>query len=79
MCFVQSVIMLQEFSHKERGLQLIKQLISTRQATMWFTLYQLGSALLILPAALAGISKQDAWISVVVAIGLFLSFSPVYI
>ncbi|KQX44666.1 GerAB/ArcD/ProY family transporter [Paenibacillus sp. Root444D2] len=58
---------------------MIKQLISTRQATMWFTLYQLGSALLILPAALAGISKQDAWISVVVAIGLFLSFSPVYI
>lgn len=54
------------------------QQISTRQATMWFTLYQLGSALLILPAALAGMSKQDSWLAVLVALGVFFAFCFVY-
>lgn len=53
--------------------------ITQRQATMWFTLYQLGSALLILPSSLAAYSKQNAWLSVLLTMLIFIVLSPLFI
>ncbi|WP_127530365.1 GerAB/ArcD/ProY family transporter [Paenibacillus kobensis] len=56
-----------------------KPSLTVRQATMWFTLSQLGSALLILPASLANIAKQDAWLAIFVALAGYLLMSPLHI
>jgi spore germination protein (amino acid permease) len=42
--------------------------LTVRQMTMWFILYQLGSAFLVLPSNLASIAKQDAWLSLFLVI-----------
>lgn len=55
------------------------QQLTVRQATMWFILFQLGSAFLLLPRVLTRIAKQDAWLSVLLAIGAFLLLVPIYL
>lgn len=57
---------------------MIVQQLTVRQAAMWFILFQLGSAFLLLPKLLAGTAKQDAWLSVLLAIGAFLLLLPLY-
>ncbi|WJH32440.1 spore germination protein [Paenibacillus sp. CC-CFT747] len=52
--------------------------ITPRQATLWFILYQVGSAILVLPSTLATVAKQDAWLAVVAALGLHLLWFPLY-
>lgn len=56
-----------------------KPVITSRQATMWFTLNQLGSALLVLPSSLTSFAKQDAWLCIPLAIAAFLAISPLFI
>jgi spore germination protein KB len=46
---------------------------------MWFCLYQTGSAMLILPSSLATTAKQDAWMSIPLAIAMFLVISTLYL
>ncbi|QAY65856.1 GerAB/ArcD/ProY family transporter [Paenibacillus protaetiae] len=41
-----------------------KELITSRQASIWFIMYQLGSAFLVLPATLSSYAQQDAWIAI---------------
>ncbi|WP_127496677.1 GerAB/ArcD/ProY family transporter [Paenibacillus glycanilyticus] len=52
--------------------------LTIRQMTMWFILYQLGSAFLVLPSNLASIAKQDAWISLCVVLTVQLLMIMVY-
>lgn len=52
--------------------------ISIRQMTMWFILYQLGSAFLVLPSNLASIAKQDAWISLSLVLAVQVLMIMVY-
>ncbi|MFD0673732.1 endospore germination permease [Cohnella sp. GCM10027633] len=56
------------------------QTLTTRQATLWLSLYYTGSAILIVPATLSAFAKQDAWIAVLLALGLhflvLLIFAP---
>jgi spore germination protein KB len=52
--------------------------LTKRQATLWFILFQVGSAFLLLPAELAKVAKQDAWISVIISVGLFLLCVLIY-
>lgn len=54
-------------------------IMTVRQATMWFILYQLGSAFLILPGALTAVAKQDAWLAVLMAFILNIFCIPLYI
>lgn len=56
-----------------------KQSLTGRQATMWFILYQLGTAILLLPGSLASTAKQDAWLVILLAIGAYLLLTPLYI
>ncbi|WP_342558734.1 endospore germination permease [Metasolibacillus sp. FSL K6-0083] len=49
-----------------------KQMISTRQFTIITFLYSIGTSILIIPAYLAKLAKQDAWIAAIV--GVLLSF-----
>jgi spore germination protein KB len=53
--------------------------LTKRQATILFTLFQIGSAFLLIPSTLTAIAKQDAWISVVISVGLFMLCIPIYI
>jgi len=55
-----------------------ERLLTARQATLWVVLHQLGSALLFLPSILATVAKQDAWISILFAIGIQLMIFPIY-
>lgn len=57
----------------------VTNIITVRQATMWFILYQLGSAFLILPGALTSVAKQDAWLSIIIALALNIFCIPLYI
>ncbi|GLX67966.1 GerAB/ArcD/ProY family transporter [Paenibacillus glycanilyticus] len=52
--------------------------LTIRQMTMWFILYQLGSAFLVLPSNLASIAKQDAWISLCLVLAVQLLMILVY-
>ncbi|WP_342428923.1 endospore germination permease [Paenibacillus sp. FSL L8-0158] len=52
--------------------------LTIRQAIMWFALYQIGSAYLVLPAAITAAAKQDAWLSIPVSLGLHLLLIPLY-
>ncbi len=55
-----------------------KMILTTRQATFWFTLHQLGSALLVIPSTLVFIAKQDAWLAVPVALAAHLLLLLLY-
>lgn len=55
-----------------------KQTLTVRQATLWLSLHYTGSAILIAPAALSAVAKQDAWISVLVALGLHFALLLVF-
>lgn len=44
------------------------QTITTRQATLWLSLYYSGSAILIAPTMLASVAKQDAWLAALLAL-----------
>lgn len=46
------------------------QTITTRQATLWLSLYYSGSAILVAPTMLASVAKQDAWLAVLLALGM---------
>ena len=52
--------------------------LTVRQATMWFVLYQIGSAYLVLPAALSSVAKQDAWLSIPITLAFHLLLIPLY-
>ncbi len=52
--------------------------LTVRQAIMWFALYQIGSAYLVLPAAITAAAKQDAWLSIPVSLGFHLLLIPLY-
>lgn len=52
--------------------------LTVRQAIMWFALYQIGSAYLVLPAAITAVAKQDAWLSIPVSLGFHLLLIPLY-
>ncbi|GIQ71080.1 GerAB/ArcD/ProY family transporter [Xylanibacillus composti] len=52
--------------------------LTTRQAILWFAMHQLGSAFLVLPSTLVYIAKQDAWISVPIAIAVYLLIVLLY-
>ncbi|AFC28946.1 spore germination protein [Paenibacillus mucilaginosus 3016] len=53
--------------------------ITLKQATLWFILYEIGSAILVLPSTLATAARQDAWLSVLLAIGVHLLWIPLYV
>lgn len=52
--------------------------LTIRQMTMWFILYQLGSAFLVLPTHLASVAKQDAWISLLLVLTVQMMMILVY-
>ncbi|NUU74983.1 GerAB/ArcD/ProY family transporter [Paenibacillus xylanilyticus] len=52
--------------------------LTVRQAITWFALYQIGSAYLVLPAALSSVAKQDAWLSIPLSLLFHLLFIPLY-
>ncbi|WNR46095.1 GerAB/ArcD/ProY family transporter [Paenibacillus roseipurpureus] len=53
--------------------------VTSRQLTLWIILYQLGSSMLIIPAGLAAVAKQDAWLAVIIAIAISFLFIPLYV
>ncbi len=55
-----------------------KDTLTTRQAILWFTMYQIGTSFLVLPGYLALYAKQDAWLSVALAIALQLPLIYLY-
>jgi spore germination protein KB len=52
--------------------------LTVRQAITWFVLYQIGSAYLVLPAAISSVAKQDAWLSIPISIAFHLLLIPLY-
>lgn len=52
--------------------------LTVRQAILWFVLYQIGSAYLVLPSAITAIAKQDAWLSIPISISFHLLLIPLY-
>lgn len=58
---------------------LEKGKISSRQFSVLITLYIIGSSILTIPAMLAGVAKQDAWISALLALAVGLLLIPMYI
>ncbi|PYY26112.1 GerAB/ArcD/ProY family transporter [Paenibacillus illinoisensis] len=52
--------------------------LTVRQAITWFVLYQIGSAYLVLPAAITSVAKQDAWLSVPISLAFHLLLIPLY-
>lgn len=46
------------------------QTFTTRQATLWLSLYYSGSAILVVPTTLASVAKQDAWLAVLLALAM---------
>ncbi|WDZ55835.1 GerAB/ArcD/ProY family transporter [Paenibacillus polymyxa] len=52
--------------------------LTVRQAILWFALYQIGSAYLVLPAAITVVAKQDAWLSIPVSLGFHMLLIPLY-
>jgi spore germination protein KB len=55
------------------------QPLTVRQATIWCIMHNTGNSILIIPAALASLAKQDAWISVLLATAMQLALAPVLI
>lgn len=56
----------------------MKQFLTVRQAVLWFALYQIGSAYLVLPSALSAVAKHDAWLSIPLAILFHILLIPLY-
>jgi spore germination protein KB len=56
-----------------------KPQLSARQATMWFVMYYVGSAYLILPSSMVKIARQDAWLSCLFALAIHLLLIPLYV
>lgn len=52
--------------------------LTVRQAILWFVLYQIGSAYLVIPAAITTIAKQDAWLSIPMALVFHLLLILLY-
>lgn len=52
--------------------------ISVRQFGMLVTLFSIGTPILIIPAGLAGLAKQDAWLAAVLGVGLGLLITGLY-
>ena len=52
--------------------------VTSKQLALWFILHQLGSAFLLLPGMLASMAKQDAWISVILALSGYMLLVPMY-
>ncbi len=52
--------------------------LTTRQAILWFTMHQIGTAFLVLPRHLYAIAKQDAWIALTVGLGIQLLVILIY-
>ncbi|WP_289135049.1 endospore germination permease [uncultured Brevibacillus sp.] len=52
--------------------------ISVRQFGMIVTLFSIGTPILIIPAGLAGLAKQDAWLAAVLGVGLGLLITGLY-
>lgn len=52
--------------------------LTVRQAITWFALYQIGSAYLVLPAAITSVAKQDAWLSIPISLAFHLMLIPLY-
>lgn len=44
--------------------------LTVRQFALWMAMYQIGSAYLLIPSGLATVAGHDAWLCVVVAIGI---------
>lgn len=56
-----------------------KQQLTERQATLWFVMYQMGSAYLILPTSMVKTAKQDAWLSTLVSLAIHFLLIPLYV
>ncbi|GIO04821.1 germination protein [Brevibacillus reuszeri] len=52
--------------------------ISVRQFGMLVTLFSIGTPILIIPAGLASLAKQDAWLAAVLGVGLGLLITGLY-
>ncbi|UQZ32708.1 spore gernimation protein [Paenibacillus sp. PK3_47] len=52
--------------------------LTVRQAIVWFALYAIGSAYLVLPSIITAVAKQDAWLSIPVSLGFHLLLIPLY-
>lgn len=53
--------------------------ISVRQFTILVFLYSVGTTILVIPASLAEVAKQDAWIAAILGVGLGLLLVKLYI
>ncbi|WP_040949059.1 GerAB/ArcD/ProY family transporter [Gorillibacterium massiliense] len=56
----------------------MKKDLTRRQIVLWFVMYQLGDAFLLTPRFMTKMAKQDAWMSILVAVGFFLLLTPLY-
>lgn len=52
--------------------------LTVRQAIVWFALYEIGSAYLVLPSIITAVARQDAWLSIPVSLGFHLLLIPLY-
>jgi len=52
--------------------------ISVRQFMILVILFSIGSAILVVPSAIASFAKQDAWIAAIIGVGLGLLFVCLY-
>lgn len=55
-----------------------KERVSLRQFTILVALYSIGTSILIIPASLAAIAKQDGWIAALLGIGVGLLLAWLY-
>ncbi|WP_052339258.1 GerAB/ArcD/ProY family transporter [Gorillibacterium massiliense] len=53
--------------------------LTERQAVAWFIMFQTGSSFLVIPASIAVEAKQDAWLSVILAVVLQLLILPLLV
>jgi spore germination protein KB len=57
--------------HLTKGdLSMNQEGLTTRQAIMWFTMYQIGTSFLLLPSYLVDAAKQDAWMAIILGVGI---------
>jgi len=53
--------------------------LSTRQAVLWVSLFELGSSILFAPAFTTAKAGQDGWLSALVAVALHLAVLPLFV
>ncbi|MGN8770568.1 GerAB/ArcD/ProY family transporter [Paenibacillus barengoltzii] len=53
-----------------------KRSISVRQFALWISMYQIGSAYLLIPSSLAAVARHDAWICTAVAVAIHFLLIP---